>query len=78
MLRDASTSGVCANGSISWPRDDPNAQVMGSERPGYVRGVGFESTSGRARFNLHGASISNNHVGCASQINWLETTVDQM
>jgi hypothetical protein len=78
MSRDAPTSGVCANGSISWSRDDPYAQIMGSERPGHVRGVGFGRTSGRARFNLNGASTSNNHEGCASQINRLETTVDQM
>jgi len=62
MLREAPTSGVCANGS----RDDPYAQVMGLERLGHVRGVGFGRTSGRARFNLHGASTSNNHEGCAS------------
>jgi hypothetical protein len=78
MSRDAPTSGVCANESISWSPDDPYAQVMGSERPGHVRGVGFGCTSGRARFNLNGASTSNNHEGCASQINRLETTVDQM
>jgi len=46
MLRDAPTSGVCANESISWSRDDPYAQVMGSEWLGHVRGVGFGHTSG--------------------------------